>query len=313
METQIIKAEAIEAINKSEIDIAISTAKEFPRDLRSCIEEIETIACLNKQTAEECFYALPRREKQKDGSFKTKLIEGPSVRLAEIVVYSWGNINAGFRIVANDGKKITAQAVCHDLQRNVRVQIEVDRRITTKNGYTFNEDMQIVTGNAAGSIALRNAILRVIPKAIIAEITDKIKKVAIGKAIDLETSRTKAIEHFTGLGVDEKVIFSTIGVRAIDEIGPEQVFTLRGIANAINEGSTTVEDAFGLSKQSNEDDKKIGEEIKDEIADDIAATLDGDEKKAKPKSKDNSDLQSNLDFEKQQMENKTKSKSNKSK
>lgn len=262
---EVLKAETIEAINRSEVDVSIATAKKYPRDIDIAISECLTVATKTKGTAAECFYALPRKQRQSDGSFITKMIEGPSVRLAEIIVYSWGNINFGFRIIANDGKKITAQAVCHDLQRNVRGQIEVDRRITTKSGQTFNEDMQIVTANAAGSIALRNAILRVIPKAVLADITEKIKKVALGEIKDLESSRSEALNHFETLGVKAEKIFKTLGVKKLENIGVDEIFTLRGIANAIKEGSTTVDDAFGDSAGSNESDKKVEEEIKKDL------------------------------------------------
>lgn len=262
---EVLKAETIEAINRSEVDVSIATAKKYPRDIDIAISECLTVATKTKGTAAECFYALPRKQRQSDGSFVTKMIEGPSVRLAEIIVYSWGNINFGFRIIANDGKKITAQAVCHDLQRNVRGQIEVDRRITTKSGQTFNEDMQIVTANAAGSIALRNAILRVIPKAVLADITEKIKKVALGEIKDLESSRSEALNHFETLGVTAEKIFKTLGVKKLENIGVDEIFTLRGIANAIKEGSTTVDDAFGDSAGSNESDKKVEEEIKKDL------------------------------------------------
>lgn len=262
---EVLKAETIEAINRSEVDVSIATAKKYPRDIDIAISECLTVATKTKGTAAECFYALPRKQRQSDGSFITKMIEGPSVRLAEIIVYSWGNINFGFRIIANDGKKITAQAVCHDLQRNVRGQIEVDRRITTKSGQTFNEDMQIVTANAAGSIALRNAILRVIPKAVLADITEKIKKVALGEIKDLESSRSEALNHFETLGVTAEKIFKTLGVKKLENIGVDEIFTLRGIANAIKEGSTTVDDAFGDSAGSNESDKKVEEEIKKDL------------------------------------------------
>lgn len=267
MENQVtvLKAEAIEAINRSEVDVSIATAKKYPRNEEKAVFECLTIATKTKGTAAECFYALPRRERQKDGSYKVKMIEGPSVRLAEIITYCWGNINFGFRIVANDGKKITAQAVCHDLERNIRGQIEVDRRITTKDGRTFNDDMQIVTGNAAGSIALRNAILRVIPKAVLADIVGKIKKTALGEIQDLEKQRAKAVDYFTDLGVDKKDIFSSIGVKTIEQIGVEEIFTLRSIANAIKEGSTTAEEAFGKTAGPNVNDKKTEEEIKADI------------------------------------------------
>jgi hypothetical protein len=59
---------------------------------------------------------------------------------------------------------VTAQGVCHDLQSNTFIAYEVRRRITGKGDRKYSDDMIGVTGNAASSIALRNAILKIIPK-----------------------------------------------------------------------------------------------------------------------------------------------------
>ena len=78
---------------------------------------------------------------------------------------------------------ITAQAICHDLETNLAVSKEVKRRITNKYGKTYSEDMQVVTGNAASSIAFRNAVLAVIPKAVTKRIINEVKKVALGQSM----------------------------------------------------------------------------------------------------------------------------------
>ena len=156
---RIDSAATLEALNRSEIDVQISTAKRYPRMIQESLTKIEQIATVNQKTASECFYALPRGG---------KTIEGPSVRLAEIVATCWGNLRVQAQIIGNDGRMITARGVCHDLETNVAFSSEVRRRITDRNGRTYDEDMQIVTGNAASAIALRNAIFKCVPQAVIA-------------------------------------------------------------------------------------------------------------------------------------------------
>ena len=56
--------------------------------------------------------------------------------------------------------------------------------------------MQVTTGNAASAIAFRNAVLKVVPKAVTKRVIDEIKQVALGKAIDLETRRQNMIAYF---------------------------------------------------------------------------------------------------------------------
>lgn len=243
MENEIIEvkqADMLQAINRAEIDIQIATAKQYPRDLNATLNKIATYATMDKETAEDCFYVL--RRKDKDGN--DALIEGLSIRMAEIIASAWGNLRIQARIIGNDGRMITAQAICHDLESNVAVCKEVSRSIVTKKGYTFSQDMQIVTGNAASSIAFRNAVLAVIPKAVTKKIINEVKQVALGQAIDVETSRKNCIANFARAGVTEAMICQYLGIKSITEIDKERLFELRATWNAIKEGTTTVHETF---------------------------------------------------------------------
>lgn len=234
------QAEMLQALNRSEVDIQIATAKQYPRDLQAVLNKIETYATMDKETAEDCFYVL--RRKGADG--QDSIIEGLSVRMAEIIAGAWGNLRVATRIIGNDGKMITAQAVCHDLETNLAVSKEVKRKITNKNGKTYSEDMQVVTGNAAASIALRNAVLAVIPKAVTKKVIKEVKKVALGQSIDLEQSRQNMVAYFNKIGVTQEQMFFYLGVKSIAEIDKQMIFELRATANAIKEGTTTVKESF---------------------------------------------------------------------
>lgn len=243
MENEIIEikqAEMFAGITRSEIDIQIATAKQYPRDINRVLNTIATYATMDKETAEDCFYVLRR----KDANGNDNVIEGLSIRMAEIIAGAWGNLRVQTRIIGNDGRKITAQAVCHDLETNFAVCKTVDRRITTKSGKTYSEDMQVVTGNAAASIAFRNAVLAVIPKAVTKRVINEVKKVALGQSIDLEQSRQNVIQYFAKLGVKQEQLFLYLGVNSVQEIDKQKIFELRATANAIKEGTTSVEECF---------------------------------------------------------------------
>lgn len=243
MENEIIEikqAEMLAGITRSEIDIQIATAKQYPRDINRVLNTIATYATMDKETAEDCFYVLRR----KDANGNDNVIEGLSIRMAEIIAGAWGNLRVQTRIIGNDGRKITAQAVCHDLETNFAVCKTVDRRITTKSGKTYSEDMQVVTGNAAASIAFRNAVLAVIPKAVTKRVINEVKKVALGQSIDLEQSRQNVIQYFAKLGVKQEQLFLYLGVNSVQEIDKQKIFELRATANAIKEGTTSVEECF---------------------------------------------------------------------
>ena len=243
MENEIIEVkqpELMQAINRADIDAQVATAHAYPRDLQKVLNKIETLATMDRETAEDCFYVLRR----KGSNGQDSVIEGLSVRMAEIIANAWGNLRIATHIVGNDGRMITAQAVCHDLESNVAVCKEVKRSITTKSGATFSQDMQVVTGNAASAIAFRNAVLTVIPKAVTKRIVNNVRNVALGQAIDVETSRQNVMQYFAKLGVTQEQLFFYLEVGSVQEIDKQKIFELRATANAIKEGTTTVNETF---------------------------------------------------------------------
>jgi len=236
-ETQldIMGGDALAQIIRAETDTQITTAKRYPRDFSLSKRKMLSLATLDEETAAGCFYKLNRQG---------KTIEGPSVRMAEIAISCFGNIKAGARVIANDGKTITAQGFCHDLENNVAVSVEVKRRITDKAGKTYSEDMQVVTGNAACAIAFRNAAYKVVPMALIKPVYEAAKKCAVGDLKTLADRRTAALKYFSSLGVTEKQVLGYLGKTAVDGIDLADVENLIGLSTAIKEGSTTVDEAF---------------------------------------------------------------------
>lgn len=262
---QVQQADMLQALNRSEIDQQVATAKQYPRHLPTVLNQIQTYATMDVETASDCFYALYR--KNADGS--DQMISGLSVRMAEIIANAWGNLRVATRIIGNDGKTITAQAVCHDLETNVAISQEVKRSILTKKGYTFSQDMQVVTGNAAAAIAFRNAVLKVIPKAVTKRVIEEVRKVAMGQALDLETQRQTLIQYFGKFNVTEQMIFDLLQITKREELDKERVFVLKGLYNAIKEGDTTVQEAFVKPVEERkvaEEAKKKSEQVKNRAA-----------------------------------------------
>jgi hypothetical protein len=232
---EIMGGDALAQIIRAETDTQITTAKRYPRDFSASKRKMLSLATLDEETASGCFYKLNRQG---------KTIEGPSVRMAEIAISCFGNIKAGARVINNDGKTITAQGFCHDLENNVAVSVEVKRRITDKAGKTYSEDMQVVTGNAACAIAFRNAAYKVVPMALIKPVYEAAKKCAVGDLKTLADRRTAALKYFSTLGVTEKQVLGYLGKSAVDGIDLADVENLIGLSTAIKEGSTTVDEAF---------------------------------------------------------------------
>lgn len=240
-EMPVMSVPAIDTISRAEIDVQIATAHRFPRSMERFVKEAMKMATYDEDTAASCFYKLPR-----DG----KIIEGPGVRLAEIIGSTWGNMRYGARIVAEDREFIVAQGVAHDLEKNVSASLEVRRRIVKRDGKRYTSDMINTTANAACSIALRNAIFRVIPKTFVNQIYEAAKQVAIGDASTLVERRTKALDYFAKMGVMEDRILAVLGKSGIEDIGLDDLATLTGLKTAIKDGDTTVDEAFPMPVKS---------------------------------------------------------------
>lgn len=253
-EREIVTAEAgtVAILNKSEIDQQIATAHKYPRSIKRFRDECEQMVTLSESVANECIYALPR-----DG----KTIEGPSARFAEIVASAWGNCRAGARTVDDAGDFVTAQGVFHDLEKNVAITYEVKRRIVDRNGRRFKPDMIGVTANAACSIALRNAILKGVPKAFWTDMYDSARKVIMGDARTLANRRAEALAYLQKLGATEAMVLAILGAQGVEDITLENLVTLRGIATAIKDGDTTVEQAF-RQQAPEADETKLSDKLR---------------------------------------------------
>lgn len=238
-ERELVTAESgtVALLNKSEIDMQIATAHKYPRSIKRFRDEALAMVTLNESIAQECIYSLPR-----DG----KTIEGPSARFAEVVASAWGNSRAGARVVSDQGDFVTAQGVFHDLERNVAITYEVQRRITGKNGRRFSPDMIGVTANAACSIALRNSILKGVPKAFWADMYEQARSTAIGTVQTLANRRSRALAVLQKMGVTPAQVFAFLHIEGEQDITIEHLSTLFGITTALKDGDTTPEQAFAL-------------------------------------------------------------------
>jgi len=230
--------------DKATIDMQITTAKAYPRNITRATNNSIAVVSMDTETASTCTYAVPRGGKQ---------ITGPSIHLAKILAQFWGNLRVEAKVISIDAKHVTSQAIAYDLENNLAIKVEVKRSIYGKYG-RFNDDMITVTGNAGNSIAMRNAILSVIPRAVV----DKVYKSALttitGDVSDktkLLAKRKQVLDGFKdSYGVTEAEVLKAIGKASVEHIDAEILVTLIGIAQAIKDGDTNVEDAFKGKSQT---------------------------------------------------------------
>lgn len=230
-----VTSSAAGEIVRSEVEAQLDAAHRYPRSITKFLNDARTMATIDRNVAESCMYALPR-----DG----KTISGPSVRLAEICSSSYGNLQVAARVVGEDGNEIVAQGAAWDMQTNLRATIEVRRRITNKNGRRYSDDMVTMTGNAAASIALRNAIFRVIPRAYVDVVFAAAKRTAVGDAKSLAARRDELLGRLAKMGISKDRVLLKLGRDGVAEINLSDLETLIGLGTAIHDGSITLDEAF---------------------------------------------------------------------
>ena len=73
------------------------------------------------------------------------------------------------------------------------------------------------------------------------------RRVAVGNASTLAAKRAACLEHFGKMGVVVDRVMASIGKAVVDDITLDDLAKLKGLATAIKEGDTTVDEAFPVA------------------------------------------------------------------
>ena len=208
-----------------------------PRSPTRVRDNLYEIVTMDPESAQEAMYALPRGGKP---------VTGPSIRFAEALKQAWGNCFASSHLVRvnREEKCVECLGLFIDFETNAVTEYPHTRSIADKHGKLFNDDMIRVTTNAANSIAMREAILKGIPKPVWRHSYESVKKVIAGDIMTLNENRELAVQAFAVYGVKAEQVFNAIGVVGMPDITLEHIATLRGTFSAIKSGEETVESIF---------------------------------------------------------------------
>lgn len=238
---QSVDVSSIGNLTRAEIDQQIATAHKFPRDIQRFGRDAKALVTVSEEIADECVFGVKRGG---------EVIVGPSIRFAEIISHCYGNSRQATRIINEGQEFITAQGIFHDLEKNVAFSGEVQRRIVNSKGVRYGVDLIGVTGNAAASIALRNAILRAIPKPLWIGPYLAATAVISGGVRDLSTRRESALIWLEKLGVHPDRVFAALGVRNEAQIDGQTLITLRALIQSVKDNDARLEDVFPRLKDA---------------------------------------------------------------
>lgn len=244
----------------SEIQAMVFMAKQFPRNQIQAADRILN-ACTRQTLADSAVYSYPRGGQN---------VEGPSIRLAEVLAQNWGNLDFGIRELSQENGVSTVEAYAWDLETNVRQAkvFQVAHKRMAKGGtktLTDPRDIYEMVANQ-GSRRLRACILSIIPGDIVeaalaqCSITQAASVGATPEEIK-ETIRklTATMEKF---GITAENIQDRYQCR-LEAIRPAQIVELRKIYTSLKDGMSKPSDWFAI------------QEVKKSDAQDLNAMVDG--------------------------------------
>lgn len=248
------------ALQQAEIDTQIATAHRFPRSLAAFKSRALELVSIDEETAASCIYRRPVGKDPETG--KQKTVEGESIRLAEIVLASYGNCRTGAQIIEMTPRYVKVRGYAHDLEVNNAVTSEVVESTVDRRGNPYSERQRAVIAKVALAKAIRDAAFKIVPKALCKPIVEMAKKVAVGNAQTLAKRRDTVMAWVDSLvsggkKLDRARVFSTLGIKGVEDIGLTELETLTGIRTAIRDGDAKVDETFPPLEMSPEELSKL--------------------------------------------------------
>jgi hypothetical protein len=104
--------------------------------------------------------------------------------------------------------------------------------------------MIVTTGNAASAIAMRESILKGVPKMLWRESYELVLATIKGDVKTLSERRGRAVAAFAVYGVSAERVFARLDVKGIEDIGLDDLPELFAMFQSLKSGEATVEDYF---------------------------------------------------------------------
>lgn len=236
-----VEAEKAEAMQRVQAPYVV--ARKFPRsEERSLLRIVD--ACKRPALAQVAMFAVPRGGKTQ---------RGISIRLAEVMAQSWGNIGFGTREIEhvegfNGFTKI--EAFCTDFETNAHEYraFTVYHKRKANNRIKHIEDPQEIYELVAnyGSRRMRACILAIIPKHVqeqaIAQVTKTLKE---GDGKPLQDRLNAIVKAFSEIDVHVDLIERRLG-HELKFVSEEELIDLRAIYNSMKQGETKRQEWFDL-------------------------------------------------------------------
>lgn len=223
-----------------EVQAAMVVAKKFPRDEVQAFNLVMK-ACSRPTLAEVAMYAYPRGG---------QTVTGPSIRLAEELARSWGNIDFGIIELEQDIEDGSSKVMAYawDLQTNTRQTKVFEVRHERKAQGVIKRlddprDIYEMVANQ-GARRVRACILGIIPGDVVEAALDQCEKTMKGKSTEPLSDRIrKMVAAFAEMGVTQKMLETRLN-HNMDATNETELVGLRKIYMSLKDGHSDREEFF---------------------------------------------------------------------
>lgn len=226
----------------TEVQAQVVMARKFPRVPVEAMNRI-LAECEIKELAEVAMYSYPRGDKQ---------VEGPSIRLAEVLARNWGNMVSGTIEVERGQSESSLLAYAWDLETNrmARKEFKVGHFRDTKKGgkqaVTEERDIYEVGANA-GARRERACILAIIPGYVVNAAVEQCKKTLRTNIGDPKEAAQRMLDKFAEYGVNKVQIEKRLRHR-LESVSAAEIVALGQVYTAIADGYAGVADYFEIEQ-----------------------------------------------------------------
>lgn len=236
----------------AEVQAAIVAAKRCPRDEAAAMRRI-LAACSRPTLANLAVYQFTR-----GGD-----VSGPSIHLAKVLAGAWGNLDFNWRVIQTRPGASLVQAVCWDLETNVRAhRTFLVRHVRQTRGgevkLTDERDIYETIANAAAR-RLRACILDIIPADVVEAAVEQVKATQEHalrqEGATLLDRVARMVVAFEALGVDRATLEAYAG-RSLDALTPALLNRLAQVCKAIQDGVSSADEVFGAAREKAKAGKK---------------------------------------------------------
>lgn len=237
------------------LDVMLDVARRSPRNLEVVLANAKQEIAIVPELAKRCYYSIPFNDKDSNSK---KMVEGPSIKLANIVARLFKNCVVSGRIVEEDATRIKVEGLCFDLENNVlrTAPISVAKTYVEKEKGAvrfFPADQlnrQVQAGISKGA---RNAVFNVVPVWLVDQCFQYAKHLVLNppakqgvtvKSVQQRIADARALFKKEWKVTDDEM--NTFLLEHCEGLDDNSILTnLIGLDTALQENQTTVEAAFG--------------------------------------------------------------------